>query len=743
MSGDDASSDVASDRGSVDLGVNKRMEARQASKLFRHFSSSRSKSESIELSWKDVNYSIAVKDAQKSKIFAPVYGVKHILNDLSGSAKSGELLAIMGPTGCGKTSLLNLLAARVSASGSKAVELTGSVTVNGRPRHDDSFRKISSYVLQDDRLFPHLTVCETLFLAAQFYLSSEVSTESKYQLVESVMEELGLAKTRDTIIGDEKVRGVSGGERKRANIAVQLISDPAILFLDEPTSGLDSFQALACIDSMKAMALNGRLIVTVIHQPRSSIFDTFDKLLLLSEGRTMYLGDAHSAIGYFTSTGFSSPRFFNPADFFLDILSPDHRTEESEQRTMSVVHRLGDQWAAAEVATDKNREEENRQQKGAETETVAVAADTTQIKQTRSESFELQKSIQSFYLLFWRAWKEQSRAWNVTAIKMFTSVFFGLIIGGIYSRTGYDQAGIRSREGLLFVIVLNQAFNVTSSVYNTFPKEKMVTNRERAGNAYNTLVYFLSKYVAELPLNVLPSLLFGTIVYWMAGLNPDRFGPFFGILLLEVACAIALGLSVSAAAPTVEAASAIGIPFVIVPLLFGGFYINLDSLNSGVDLVPYISFIKWAFQAMMINEFKGETFNCSGGSTSQCLKTGQEVLDSLSMGTHSLSYALFGLSMMFLGYLLIAVWILFRNKPTYLPLNSVGALYAKHITPELLANDAAALKGKYKYSPVVNSAGGDSDSNGMGDVELIGQQQQQQQLQHAQEDSGAVTAAPP
>ena len=97
-------------------------------------------------------------------------------------------------------------------------------------------------------------------------------------------------KVRDTIIGDEKVRGVSGGERKRANIGMQLIVDPAVLFLDEPTSGLDSFQAQAVMESMKYMARSGRLVVTVIHQPRSSIFDMFDQLLLLSEGRTIYLG---------------------------------------------------------------------------------------------------------------------------------------------------------------------------------------------------------------------------------------------------------------------------------------------------------------------------------------------------------------------------------------------------------------------------------------------------------------------
>jgi ABC-type multidrug transport system ATPase subunit len=117
-------------------------------------------------------------------------------------------------------------------------------------------------------MYAHLTVFETLMYSAHFYLPNEVTDEQKAELVTNVISELGLGKVRDTYIGDEKIRGVSGGERKRANIGVQLISDPAVLFLDEPTSGLDSFQAQAVIDSMRAIAHHGRLVITVIHQPR-------------------------------------------------------------------------------------------------------------------------------------------------------------------------------------------------------------------------------------------------------------------------------------------------------------------------------------------------------------------------------------------------------------------------------------------------------------------------------------------
>ena len=117
-------------------------------------------------------------------------------------------------------------------------------------------------------MYSHLTVFETLMYSAHFYLPNETTDEQKVELVNNVISELGLNKARGTMIGDERLRGVSGGERKRANIGVQLISDPAVLFLDEPTSGLDSFQAQAVMDSMRAIAHHGRLVISVIHQPR-------------------------------------------------------------------------------------------------------------------------------------------------------------------------------------------------------------------------------------------------------------------------------------------------------------------------------------------------------------------------------------------------------------------------------------------------------------------------------------------
>lgn len=454
---------------------------------------------------------------------------------------------------------MNVLAARVSGMDAKATALTGDIFVNGFPREENSFRRISAYVLQDDRLYPHLTVHETLMISAHFYLPDTVSLDVKESLVDSVIDELGLGKARDTIIGDEKLRGISGGERKRANVAVQLISDPAVLFLDEPTSGLDSFQALAVMESMKNMALHGRLVITVIHQPRSSIFDIFDKLLLLSEGRTIYLGDAKNAAAYFASEGFHMPKFFNPADFFLDVLSPDTRNKELEAASMERIEKMSNAWI---------KKSSNKHLISGKT----MSQEELLGNATKPVVHSAQRFFRNLSILFWRAWSEVSRDTIVIKFKCFQAIFFSSLIGGMYNQIGNTQADIYNRQGLLFIVALNQGFNNLLAVVNLFPKEKIIVNRERSSGAYDAISYFFAKYLAEMPINAIPSVIFGSIVYWVVGLNHDRFGYFLLVILIEIITAIALGMIVSAIAPNADAATAMGIPCIIIALIFAGFY---------------------------------------------------------------------------------------------------------------------------------------------------------------------------
>ena len=413
----------------------------------------------INLEWRNIDFHMMIKSA-KSSPFRPKYDHKHILQNISGSAKSGEMVAIMGPTGCGKTSLMNVLAARAPTGNMVYAKLSGEVIVNDHTRHDQSFRDVSAYVLQDDKLFPHLTVYETLIIAAHFYLPSSVTQEEKEELVQDIIAELGLVKAKNTIIGDEKIRGVSGGERRRASIAVQLIGNPAVLFLDEPTSGLDSFQAQSVMEAMKAMAENNRLVISVIHQPRSSIYNMFDRLLLLSEGKQMFFGYASEAVAYFSAAGYPCPSHFNPSDYFLDILSPDTRSAELEEQSFKRI----DQFAELFIAKNPPK---------GHSEVVEAKSPVI----TPPSPPDLKRTFKNLQILSWRSFTEQLRDIATIRIRFITSCAFGLIIGGIYSDTKHNQQGVQNIVGLFFLITLNQAFNNMITVLNVFPKEKIIVFR--------------------------------------------------------------------------------------------------------------------------------------------------------------------------------------------------------------------------------------------------------------------------
>lgn len=237
---------------------------------------------------------------------------RKILKSISGMVLPGEMLAMMGPSGSGKTTLLTALGGRLSG------HLSGSITYNGKPI-SNSMKRNMGFVTQDDVLYPHLTVIETLVYTARLRLPSSLAKQEKVAHAEGVMAELGLTVCRNSIIGGPMLRGVSGGERKRVSIGQEMLINPSLLFLDEPTSGLDSTTAQRIVSTLWELTKGGRTVAMTIHQPSSRLFYMFHKLLLLSDGNPVYFGKGSQAMDYFASIGYAPSVPMNPADFLLDL----------------------------------------------------------------------------------------------------------------------------------------------------------------------------------------------------------------------------------------------------------------------------------------------------------------------------------------------------------------------------------------------------------------------------------------
>lgn len=568
-------------------------------------------SSNFSLNWEGVSYTIPPKKAGKP--------ATKILDNVSGCVQPGEMMCVMGTSGSGKTSLLNVLSGRHVGTG----VVNGHILANHRPR-GPRFRRTMAYVEQDDLMLSYLTVRETLHFQAQLRLPKTMSREQKIARAEEVLAKLGLTDCADTFIGNPMMRGVSGGERKRTSIGIDLITGPRILLLDEPTSGLDSYTAFHIMETVRSLALEGTAIVCSIHQPREKIFHLFDKLLLLSKGRTSYYGPRAEVSAFMHGLGLDCNRDGdNLADFLLDVTTVDTRSPELRSSTEEVGERIHAGYEASAYRA------------ASRAESAASLAQLASTSGSPADDAGAEWSLSyaaEFALLARRALLNYRRNKRVTVAVVMQAIVQSLIAGLLFYQTPNTQSGLRDRQGAMFFMVLSNSFQAISLAQFVFQEEKLVFNRDRDSGAYRVSTYFLSKTVAELPIQLIGPLAYIIVAYWMIGLNPGAEQFFFAVLVIEFCCFAAAGLGqfISAAAPNLQVAQILAPVLIILLMLFGGFYVNVENIPGWLVWIEVFSFIKYAYAGLIVNEFAGATdFECE--QNTYCLGNGTQVLEQQGM----------------------------------------------------------------------------------------------------------------
>ncbi|RLN92145.1 hypothetical protein BBJ28_00019386 [Nothophytophthora sp. Chile5] len=557
------------------------------------------------LQWRNVSLKTHVTNPQTKAIEEKV-----ILNNVSGSARPGELLVIMGPSGAGKSSLLDCISGRNPAA-------EGDIGVNGLPWAKET-KRLASYVMQDDLFYQTITVKEHLVFQAKLRMGKTFTEEQYMKRVDEVMEELGLMKCRDTLIGGITLRGISGGERKRLSFATEILTNPSILFVDEPTSGLDSFMAETVTRQLQQIARDGRTVIATIHQPSSELFALFDQLYLLSDGAPVYHGKALESVDYFASLGHPCPALMNPTDYFM--------------RQLVVIDKETDEEGVKRVEAMK--QEWTKRQKLPQLEAAGEVRDSDDDVFSDSR-LGLMGQIRVLYSRNTLRTIRDRLAFRVAIIQ---STFVGTLIGLIYLQLNLNQRGVQNFVGGFFFLAVQQTYSPANPAFISVPMELPIIRREYKAGLYHLIAWYLSKNLSELPMQILLPIFTFVPTYFLMGIGHgfEVFLSMLVIMMLINSAAIGLAYMVSGLCSRIHVVPILGTLILLPFLLFGGLFINTRDCPDYFVWIVYISPIKYGFEAMMkIFWTRVPAIACDLSVENCTAVTGEQVLQNLSVSSRS------------------------------------------------------------------------------------------------------------
>ncbi|KAJ3682248.1 hypothetical protein LUZ60_014821 [Juncus effusus] len=553
---------------------------------------------SARLTWKDVTVTVALGR-----------GMQTVLEGMTGYAEPGTLTALMGPSGSGKSTLLDALASRLASN----AFLTGTVLLNGR-KSKLSFGN-AAYVTQDDNLIGTLTVRETISYSARLRLPDKMPREEKRALVEGTIVEMGLQDCADTVVGNWHLRGISGGEKRRVSIALEILTRPRLLFLDEPTSGLDSASAFFVTQTLRALARDGRTVIASIHQPSSEVFELFDRLCLLSNGKTVYFGQASDAYEFFAQAGFPCPSLRNPSDHFLRCVNSDFdkvkatlkgsiktRFERSDDplekiTTSEAIRRLIDFYKHSQYYYSAKQKVD----------------DISRVKGTVLEAGGSQASFgMQAYTLTKRSFVNMSRDFGYYWLRLVIYLVVTVCIGTIYLNVGTGYSSILAR-GACASFVFGFVTFMSIGGFPSFVEDMKVFQRERLNGHYGVLAFVISNTISALPFLILITFSSGTICYFMVRLHSGFTHYVFFVLCLYASVTVveSLMMAIASVIPNFLMGIIVGAGIQGIFMLVSGYFRLPNDIPKIFWRYPmsYISFHYWALQGQYQNDLKGLLFD--------------------------------------------------------------------------------------------------------------------------------------
>uniref|UniRef100_A0A1B0A6Z1 ABC transporter domain-containing protein n=1 Tax=Glossina pallidipes TaxID=7398 RepID=A0A1B0A6Z1_GLOPL len=579
-----------------------------------------------------------------------LYNMKRIINNSTGAVQPGNLMALMGSSGSGKTTLMSVLAYRQPAG----TVVHGDILINGR--HIGPFmHRISGFVYQDDLFNGALTVAEHMNFMALLRLDRRVDRQERKFIIHDLLERTGLIGSANTRIGsgdDKKV--LSGGERKRLAFAVELLNNPVILFCDEPTTGLDSYSAQQLVQILYDLAQKGTTILCTIHQPSSQLFDMFNNVLLLADGRVAFTGSPQNALEFFAANGYRCPDAYNPADYLIGVLATDPGYEQASQRSAQY---LCDLFAVSSAAKQRDMLVNLE---------IHMAQSGDFPYDTEVDIFKAAAWYKKFHVIWYRTTLTLLRDPTVQWLRFLQKMAMALVIGACFAgTTELTQMGVQAVQGAVFVMISENTYHPMYSVLNVFPQGFPLFIRETRSGMYTTAQYYAANILAMLPGMIIEPFLFVILCYWITGLRSTfkAFTITAMAVVLVMNVATACGCFFSTAFNSVPLAMAYLVPLDYIFMITSGIFIKISTLPVAFYWTQYLSWMLYANEAMTIAQWSGvENITCFQESEDlPCFHTGQDVLDKYSFNESHLYRNLLAMFGIYMAFHLLGYYFLWRR----------------------------------------------------------------------------------